>query len=210
MFSYALLTVLLILLGMLTFVPKFQTHINRFSTGINFFLTLIATLVGVLLAMEFANIEERNKKKEHVIKLIHATISDIESSNDYSEELYEYYIGLPKKSQIQSEFFAKNPMPFPEYLKTFMAQNIVNLTLSEKTLIKLNEHKFNLNKLHTHSPKMYLMYLSYMPKILAIEIEYQKGEISLLELEQIVDTEEANFLQSLEAIEPKQSNVISI
>ena len=39
MILYTLLTVLLIVLGMLTFVPKYQDAINRFSTGITFFRT---------------------------------------------------------------------------------------------------------------------------------------------------------------------------
>jgi predicted outer membrane lipoprotein len=201
MILYTLLTVLLIVLGMLTFVPKYQDAINRFSTGINFFLTLIATLFGVLLAMAFANIEEEQKEKEHVVKLMQATIAAIESSHDYSEELFEFYLKMPKQDEARSQFFAKNPLPFPDYLNTFMAQSLVNRTLSEKTLIDLNEYKFNLQKTSNGSqPQIHLLLLTYTIEALSLEITYQKGEKSLSELEQAIDRKDKKFNLALDEL----------
>lgn len=201
MILYTLLAILLVVLGMLTFVPKYQTAINRFSTGINFFLTLIATLFGVLLAMAFANIEEEQKEKEHVIKLMQATIAALESSYDYSEELYEFYLELPKKDENRAHFFDKNPLPFPDYLNTFMRQSLVNRTLSKDTLIDLNEYKFNLQKTsNSNQPQIYLVLLTYTIESLRLEIAYQKGEKSLSELEQAIDRKDKKFNLALDEV----------
>lgn len=201
MILYTLLTILLIVLGMLTFVPKYQDAINRFSTGINFFLTLIATLFGVLLAMAFANIEEEQKEKEHVIKLMQATIAAIESSHDYSEDLYEFYLDLPKEDETRAHFFDKNPLPFPDYLNTFMRQSLVNRTLSEETLIDLNEYKFNLQKTSSgNQPQIYLVLLTYTIEALRLEIDYQKGEKSLHELAQAIDSNDRKFNLALDKL----------
>ena len=206
MILYTLLTIILIVLGMLTFVPKYQDAINRFSTGINFFLTLIATLFGVLLAMAFANIEEEQKEKEHVIKLMQATIAAIESSYDYSEDLYEFYLALPKEDKTRAYFFDKNPLPFPDYLNTFMRQSLVNRTLSEETLIDLNECKFNLQKTSNgNQPQIYLVLLTYTIETLRLEIDYQKGEKTLPELEQAIDSNDRKFNLALD--KSKSSNL---
>lgn len=206
MILYTLLTILMVVLGMLTFVPRYQAVINRFSTGINFFLTLIATLFGVLLAMAFANIEEEQKEKEHVIKLMQATIAAIESSHDYSEDLYEFYLELPKKDETRAHFFDKNPLPFPDYLNTFMRQSLVNRTLSEDTLIDLNEYKFNLQKTSNgNQPQIYLLLLTYTIEALQLEIAYQKGEKSLSELEQAIDNKDKRFNLALDEV--KGSNL---
>lgn len=199
MILYTLLTVLMVVLGMLTFVPKYQAIINQFSIGINFFLTLIATLFGVLLAMAFANIEEEQKEKEHVIKLMQASIAAIESTHDYSEDLYEYYLALPKEDETRAQFFNKNPLPFPDYLNTFMRQSLVNRTLSEQTLIDLNEYKFNLQKTSDgKQPQIYLVLLTYTIEALRLEIAYQKGEKSLPELEQAIDSNDRKFNLALD------------
>ncbi len=206
MILYTLSTILLIVLGMLTFVPKYQDAINRFSTGINFFLTLIATLFGVLLAMAFANIEEEQKEKEHVIKLMQATIAAIESSYDYSEDLYEFYLNLPKEDKTRAHFFDKNPLPFPDYLNTFMRQSLVNRTLSEETLIDLNEYKFNLQKTsNVNQPQIYLVLLTYTIETLRLEIDYQKGEKTLPELEQAIVNNDRKFNLALDKL--KSSNL---
>lgn len=199
MILYTLLIILLVLLGMLTFIPKYQAAINRFSIGINFFLTLIATLFGVLLAMAFANIEEEQKEKQHVIKLMQATIAAIESSHDYSEDLYDFYLALPKEDKTRAYFFDKNPLPFPDYLNTFMRQSLVNRTLSEQTLIDLNEYKFNLQKTSDgKQPQIYLVLLTYTIEALRLEIAYQKGEKSLLELAQAIDSNDTKFNLALD------------
>ena len=56
---YIILTILLCFLGVFTFIPKFKSVIERYSVGINFFLTLVATLVGVLLAISITNYEAK-------------------------------------------------------------------------------------------------------------------------------------------------------
>ncbi|MCG9758981.1 hypothetical protein L1D50_07660, partial [Pseudoalteromonas sp. Isolate6] len=56
---------------------------ERFSLGINFLLTLIATLVGVLLAI--TDYEAEQKEKQDVVKLLMSSISSVKTCYEYSE-----------------------------------------------------------------------------------------------------------------------------
>ena len=69
---YTIITVFLFILGIITFIPRFKRVINSNQLGINFFLTLIATLIGVLLAISITNYENKQKETTDVIKLITA------------------------------------------------------------------------------------------------------------------------------------------
>ncbi len=143
---YLILTILLCFLGAFTFIPKFKSVIERYSIGMNFFLTLIATLVGVLLAISITNYEAKQKEKQDIIKLLKSSISSVETCYEYSEELIEYFNKLPKEDELKAEFYLKNPPPYPEYLDTFLMQNIVSKNLSGTTLSELNEYLINLKR----------------------------------------------------------------
>jgi len=174
---YILFTIFLCLLGVFTFIPKFKSAIERHSVGINFFLTLIATLVGVLLAISITNYESKQKEKQDVIKLLKSSISSVETCYDYSEELIEYFNKLPKEDNLRVEFYLKNPPPYPDYLDTFLMQNIVSQNLSETGLSALNEYLINLKRSRTYNAPLYLDVLEQTLALLKLEVAYQKGHI---------------------------------
>ena len=74
---YIVLTSIFVLVGLFTFVPRLQSTLQNYNVGVNYFLTLIATLVGVLLAIAITNYEESQKEKRDVIKLLNASIARI-------------------------------------------------------------------------------------------------------------------------------------
>ena len=180
---YLIFTILLCFLGFFTFVPKFKRVIERHSVGINFFLTLVATLVGVLLAISITNYEDKQKEKQDVIKLLMSSISSVEACYEYSEELIEYFNKLPKEEELRTGFYLKNPPPYPEYLDTFLMQNIVSKNLSGATLSDLNEYLINLKRSRTFNAPLYLKILEQTIKLLELEVAYQKGHISEAQLD---------------------------
>ena len=92
---YTIITVFLFILGIITFIPRFKRVINSNQLGINFFLTLTATLIGVLLAISITNYENKQKEKTDVIKLINARFSSVKIVLEYSEALITYFDTLP-------------------------------------------------------------------------------------------------------------------
>jgi uncharacterized protein YlaN (UPF0358 family) len=190
---YIILTILLCFLGVFTFIPKFKSAIERYSVGINFFLTLIATLVGVLLAISITNYEAEQKEKQDVIKLLKSSISSVETCYEYSKELIEYFNKLPKKSELKAEFYLKNPPPYPEYLDIFLMQNIVSKNLSEAALSDLNEYLINLKRSRIPNAPLYLKVLESTLKLLELEVAYQKGLINEAQLDLKLSAIEKNL-----------------
>ncbi|GMM69482.1 hypothetical protein MTsDn1_27770 [Alteromonas sp. MTD1] len=180
---YIIFTALLCFLGIFTFIPKFKSVIERHDVGINFFLTLIATLVGVLLAISFTNYEAEQKEKHDVIKLLNSSISSVKTCYEYSEELSEFFNSLPEEDSLRDEFYIKNPPPYPDYLDTFLMQNIVSKNLSGTTLSELNEYLINLKRSRTFNAPLYLKVLEQTLKLLELEVAFQKDIISEVQLD---------------------------
>lgn len=175
---YLILTLVLTLLGAFTFLPNFKGAIERNSTGINFFLTLIATLIGVLLAISITDYENKQKEQQDVIKLLNSAITSVDTCYDYSEELIEYFAQLPPDDGSKLNFYEKNPPPYPDYLDTFLMQTLVSKNLSGSTLNKLNENLINLKRSRSHNAQLYLYLLAQTLKLLELEVAFQTGTIN--------------------------------
>jgi len=184
---YTVITLLLLLLGGVTLLPRFKHIVKNYETGINFFLTIVATLVGVFLAISISNFESEQKEKQDVIKLLRAAIASVETSLDYSQKLESYYKTLPKDSELLETFYDKNPLPFPGYIETFLTQNIVSRNLSEPSLTELNELIINLKRTRASDTEIYIRLLDLSQKTLQAEIELQQGKINPVQLEQHLD-----------------------
>lgn len=185
--TYTLVTVGLVLITAIIFLPRFKGFVERQNHAVNFFLTLVATLVGVLLAIAITNYEESQKEKQDVAKLISASINSVETSREYSESLYKHYLSLPKSKKQQAKFFEKNTLPYPEYLDVFISQSLVSKNLSEAALSDLNELLINLKRSIDRDPKLYIEILKRTEALLNTELTYQRGELSYAELERHLD-----------------------
>lgn len=187
MITYTVITLALVSLGVLTFVPKYQPVIAKYNVGINFFLTLLATLVGVLLAMALADYEEQAKEKRNFIKMLNATKASVSNTYAYTDSIRKYANQLNLSEDAKEQFFKDNPPPYPDYLDTFLMQNITSRNLSEEGLTELNEIKINLQKSQSNNPKVYLSILQYAQTALALEIQYQRGDIDIIKLDEKLD-----------------------
>ncbi|MCH2055867.1 MAG: hypothetical protein MK214_04480 [Thalassotalea sp.] len=96
---YVVITVSLVFLSVIILLPKFNNFNERYSLSINYVLTLVATLIGVLLAIAISNHEADKKENEDVIKLLGSSMSSVETCHDYTEKLIEYYDSLPKDDE---------------------------------------------------------------------------------------------------------------
>ncbi len=191
---YSLVTLILVLATCLIFLPKFRNLVERQSLAINFFLTLIATLVGVLLAIAISNYEQEVKEKEDVSKLIRASIHSVETCFEYSQALVSHFDNLADKDSKKVSFFVNNPLPYPDYIDVFVMQNIVSKNLSQVALSDLNELIINLKRSSTSKPSVYLTMLDRTKQLLETELLYQVGDIDYQELEQQLDVIEQGAL----------------
>lgn len=181
---YTIITVFLFILGIITFIPRFKRVINSNQLGINFFLTLIATLIGVLLAISITNYENKQKEKTDVIKLINAGSSSVKIVLEYSEALITYFDTLPNDNNLRDTFYDNNPIPYPDFLSTFLTQTIVYRNLSEPTLLYLNTLLINLKKSHSTHPALYVALLKQAEEVLKAETDFQKGNLTEQQISQ--------------------------
>lgn len=184
---YVVITVSLVFLSVIILLPKFNNFNERYSLSINYVLTLVATLIGVLLAIAISNHEADKKENEDVIKLLGSSMSSVETCHDYTEKLIEYYDSLPKDDESKKDFFSKNQPPYPDYLDIFLMQNVVSKNLTSDTLSDLNEQVINLKRSHGSDAFVYLVFLEQTLAILSLELSFQKGEISTEQLNAKLD-----------------------
>ncbi len=89
------------------------------SEWVSFILTLIATLVGVLIAISVTNSGIRNKEKSDTIKLLHTAKLILTNTNQYAQSLYNTVIELEKDTitndnQSIEDLKSSNPIPYPD------------------------------------------------------------------------------------------------
>ena len=189
--TYTLVTLGLILLTGIVFLPRFKLVLERQIHAVNFFLTLVATLVGVLLAIAISNFEENRKEKQDVAKLILASIGSVETSREYSQLLFEHYQSLSTDDVKRPTFFTKNILPYPDYLDVFISQTIVSKNLSSAGLSDLNELLINLKRSKKQTPALYINILNRTEALLQTELRNQQGNIDYQDLELKLDAIEA-------------------
>ena len=104
----------------------------------SFILTLIATLFGVVLAIWLTNLEAKSKEKEDTIKLLHAGITIVNSTAEYSKKLNE---SLQQEAidsiAIYQEYLdrlqRKNPIPTGELLEPIISNELFIRNVSKHT-----------------------------------------------------------------------------
>ncbi|NTS76793.1 hypothetical protein HR060_07905 [Catenovulum sp. SM1970] len=198
---YIAVIVTLSLLGLLMFIPKFKASFEKYALGINFILTLFATLVGVLMAIYISNYEAEKKEQKDLIKLLGAAKVSVSTSIDYSEKINNYYETLADDSPDRSDFYVKNKPPYPEYLDSFLAQDIISKNLSAQTLESLTEAQINLKKSLNYNIDMYFVLLQETEAIIDLEIQFQQNLLSANTLEQEQDKLSAQIRSKLNSLQ---------
>lgn len=183
---YTIITVVLVVLSSILFLPKFKYLIEKQATAVNFMLSMVATLAGVLLAISISNYEAEVKEREDLVKLIDASIASINTAQGYSEALLEHSLTLNGEAE-QSNFFNRNPLPYPQYLDVFITQSVVSKNLSRNAFIDLNGAVINLKRTLVSKPEVYVQLLERTRLLLNIERQYLLGEIGAADHENKLD-----------------------
>ncbi|AZJ35228.1 hypothetical protein [Tenacibaculum singaporense] len=156
---------------------------------ISFILTLIATLAGVLIAIWLTNSGIRNKEKEDTIKLLHTAKLILANTSEYSNNLNKTILKFEQdtvnytKEKLES-VKANNPIPYPDLLETIISNELISKNVSEYSHNSIYNNLINLRKLSQYeTAEYYLKLLEEMMLNLDLEIEFQKDEIDVNELE---------------------------
>ncbi|KID55938.1 hypothetical protein JF50_16515 [Pseudoalteromonas luteoviolacea] len=194
--AYLITTVILIACCTVFFIPSLRRFTKDNELASNFALTMVATLIGVLLAIAISNYDEDEKERRDLIKLLYAAKAVATESLEYSQAVMAFYesneASEPTKRSKQ-QFFKDNPLPYPEYLDALMSQQLFIKNLSQESLTELSESLILMKRANTLRPDLFLSNLSFVLYVLEQEHRYQKGEISLHELERTLRIREAQL-----------------
>ncbi|QTE24313.1 hypothetical protein [Polaribacter cellanae] len=151
---------------------------------LSYISTLMATLFGVLLAVTLSNRSNINKEKKDTIKLINTANTIVSSSYNYSRVIHKYVEELAKDSIANSNkikiVIKRNPLPYPEMLKSILTNQIVSKNISEYMQKVIYNNLYNLKKTHNFADIFdYENVLEELKLALELEAKYQQEKISL-------------------------------
>ena len=148
-----------------------------------FVSTMIATLIGVFLAVTLSKRETQRKERSDTIKLLKSAKSILDLTFDYVLGL-EIYLTEIEKKPIEthpslSEVKEKNPIPFPDLMETIITSEIVSKNLTAFSHSEIYNGLINLRKVSNYnSINTYKRVLSELGLLLDLEIAFQKREIN--------------------------------
>ncbi|CAM1344515.1 hypothetical protein [Tenacibaculum amylolyticum] len=162
---------------------------------VSFTLTLIATLVGVFLAISLTNSGIKEKEKKDTIKLLQSAKSIVLGTGEYAQSMKEAVDKLVKDSikynndEAIDKLELDNPIPYPEAFETIISNELVAKNVSEFSYNYLFNSILNLRKLtHYNAVTYYKSYLEEIAELLQLEIAYQKGKIEEEDIETRFDS----------------------
>src|SRR5699024_11983979 len=128
-----------------------KTSINK-NQWTSFLLTLIATLIGVFIAIWISNYQDKKKERRDAIKLLHTAKLILEDTHNYTEALRVTISEIEKDSiNVQIEGIkAENSIPYPYLLETIISNDLVSKNLSKFTHSSIYTNLINAKKLADH------------------------------------------------------------
>tara|TARA_R100001480_G_C4718610_1_gene179638 strand:- start:479 stop:1069 length:591 start_codon:yes stop_codon:yes gene_type:complete len=177
----------------------------------SFILTLIATLIGVFIAISLTNSGIRKKEKEDTIKLLKTSKLILINTRTYSLELSNRIRNLEKDTidadSIRiSKIKKHNPIPFPNLLETVITTEILSKNISEYSHNEIYTELINLKKLADYkTSEIYEQSLSELIFLLDLEIQFQKGKFEMSEMQDKMKLKRNEFLK-----DSAKNNVLEI
>ena len=168
----------------------------------SFTLTLIATLMGVLIALILTNLESRKKEKNDTIKLLKTAKFLLIDTKVYSQKLEkaikEFQSDtLQDNNNIIEEIKKTNPIPFPTILETVLTNEVIFKNISEYTQSQIYKGLINLKKLANYQTlNMYDQSLSHLADLIELEIQFQKNELGINELQSNIKIKSEQWLNN--------------
>jgi len=201
---YLIISVGLILL---TAFFTYWKRIDKFRKAnpelFNFGLTLVATFVGVFLAIDLTNKAERKKEEKNVIKLLNATSVDLRNCKERTNVTYSLATLGADSIYSTGKHIENNPIQYPKLFQSIVSNEVVLRHLSQQGIEVYNQCADNLlslqNAINTGKAKndtilirtvgVYIKELEYAQKILLLEIGRLEGSVS----DKYLDEHYSNF-----------------
>lgn len=185
-YTFILIIISLISIGFLILLKKKQQK----SETLSFVSTLLATLFGVLLAVNLSNRENLKKEKADTVKLLKSAKNIIDNTFDYTKGLGTYIDTIKKDSSYTSNLINKlksdNPIPYPDLMENIISNEVVSKNISEYSHNFIFSSLINLRKIANYSSiDTYKFLLKELEFIIDLEIKYQEREIDEEELEKM-------------------------
>ena len=168
----------------------------------SFTLTLIATLMGVLIALILTNLESRKKEKNDTIKLLKTAKFLLIDTKVYSQKLEkaikEFQSDtLQDNNNIIEEIKKTNPIPFPTILETVLTNEVIFKNISEYSQSQIYKGLINLKKLANYQTlNMYDQSLSHLADLIDLEIKFQNNELGINELQSKIKIKSEQWLNN--------------
>ncbi|WP_378178532.1 hypothetical protein [Aquimarina sp. SS2-1] len=203
--------ILVVVITIFSFNKKFNRIRKRYSNGIDFYFTLIATIIGVLLAFYFSDLAEKRKDKQYVIDILEISKSNVDQNIDENKSLIDLY----RKVKLDSLNVAINALNYPTFTEEIIfADSKISQYISKNTykslLSRFESSKKMKNLFHTYSFKQsslvaeqYNLTLIRISQNIELEIELQKGTLNETELKEKNDSLDKIFLKKTSLINQK-------
>lgn len=159
------------------------------SEWVSFILTLIATLIGVLLAISLTNRGIKNKEKEDTIKLLQTAKLILSNTQEMAVGLGRTIVELEKDTlnydlQTMDDIKSINPIPYPDLLEPIVSNELFAKNVSEYCHANMYTGLINLKKLASYETISYYQFtIEQLIFLLELEIDYQKGALNAKEIE---------------------------
>lgn len=204
-YTFILILLSLISIGFLILLKKKKQQ----SETLSFVSTLLATLFGVLLAVNLSNRENLKKEKADTIKLLKSAKNIIDNTFDYTKGLGTYINTIEKDSSYNANLVSKvkldNPIPYPDLMEGIISNEVVSKNISEYSHNFIFSSLINLRKIANYnSIDTYKYLLKELEFIIDLEIKYQENIVDKEELEKIYNKEK----ERLEKEFPHDSKII--
>jgi len=177
----------------------------------HFVSTLLATLIGVLLAVTLSNNANIKKEKADTIKLLNSATQIINMTYDYTVGLESYILELEKDSTTNKDSIItiikeKNPLPYPDLMETIISNELISKNISEFSYIQINSIIINLKRVREYKRiNNYKRSLKELEILLELEIDFQNGNINLEAMKDRFIAKTNNFSQKFS--DPNTINV---
>ena len=158
------------------------------SEWVSFVLTLVATLVGVLIAISLSNSSVEKKERLDAIKLFKTMRvlmkSTIHVSTEQNEVIEKIQLDTSYTQKFIEQSIKNNPLPFPKYIRATIANREVLSHISSFTHQKIYKELLILEKLANYeTATYYLERLEVLEILLDLEIQYLNGDMSEADIE---------------------------
>lgn len=182
----------------LVYVPRISQP-RRLDSLFKFVLTLLATLAGVFLAFQVSNYQESLNEKDFAVGLLSESAYEFEFEINYVNDYLQSHIENARNDEELEQFIEARPLHGIISLDILINSTLLSKFGSSRSTIihsvnrELQEMRTSINSPvinPNEKPSLitsYIQQMTYMKKILSLEILYIKGDISGKEVEKEYD-----------------------